>query len=176
MSLKYVLIDYKWASVQIMAHCCQATIPDPNQVIDKVARQYNDVIMSAMASQITDVSFVCLTVCSGADQRRHQSSASLTFLRGIHRWTVDSPHKASNVENVFIWWRHHGRLWRHQATMSFNMHVFPRKIAAIFVFGWNTKRKSILWGHCWTKSFKVSCPFPHDFIPSHRFVCVWLKM
>ena len=70
-----------------MAHCCQATIPDPNQVIDKVARQYNDVIMSAMASQITDVSFVCLTVCSGADQRRHQSSASLTFVRGIHRWT-----------------------------------------------------------------------------------------
>ena len=36
-----------------------------------------DVIMSAMASQITSVSIFCLKVCSGADQRKHQSSASL---------------------------------------------------------------------------------------------------
>ena len=33
------------------------------------------------------------TVCSGADQRKHQSSASLAFLRGIHWWLVNSPHK-----------------------------------------------------------------------------------
>ena len=44
---------------------------------------YSDVIMRAMASQI--VPSVCLTVCSGADQRRHQSSAPLAFERGIHR-------------------------------------------------------------------------------------------
>ena len=36
---------------------------------------------------------VCSTVCSGADQRKHQSSASLAFVGGIHRWLVDSPHK-----------------------------------------------------------------------------------
>ena len=29
---------------------------------------------------------VCSTVCSSADQREHQSSASLGFVRGIHRW------------------------------------------------------------------------------------------
>ena len=46
---------------------------------------YNDVIISVMASQITSVSTVCSTVCSGADQRKHQSSASLAFVRGIHR-------------------------------------------------------------------------------------------
>ena len=34
---------------------------------------YNDVIMGAMASQITGVSIVCLTLCSGADQRKHQT-------------------------------------------------------------------------------------------------------
>ena len=44
----------------------------------------SDVIVSAMASQITGFPIVCLTVCSGADQRKHRSSASLT-----------------------IWWRHH---------------------------------------------------------------------
>ena len=42
--------------------------------------------MSAMASQITDVSNVYSMVCLGADQRILQSSASLAFVRGIHRW------------------------------------------------------------------------------------------
>ena len=54
---------------------------------------YNDVIMSAMASQITSLMVVYLTFYSGADQRKHQSSASLAFVRGIHRWPANSPHK-----------------------------------------------------------------------------------
>ena len=53
---------------------------------------YSDVIMSAMASQIFGVPIVCSTVCSGRTGRKHQSSASLVFVRGIHRWPVDSPH------------------------------------------------------------------------------------
>ena len=62
---------------------------------------YNDVIMSAMAAQITGVSVVCLIVCSGADQRKHKSSASLTFVRGIHRWPVNSPHKGPVTRKMF---------------------------------------------------------------------------
>ena len=42
--------------------------------------------MSTKASQITAVPIVSSTVGSGADQRKHQSSASLAFVRGIHRW------------------------------------------------------------------------------------------
>ena len=57
---------------------------------------YSDAIMSVMASQIIAVSIVCSTVCSGAE--RHQGSASLAFVTGIHRWTMVSPHK-SNAEN-----------------------------------------------------------------------------
>ena len=49
--------------------------------------------MSAMASQITGVSVICSTLCSGADQRKHLKSASLAFVRGIHRWPVNFPHK-----------------------------------------------------------------------------------
>ena len=45
------------------------------------------------------------SVYSGADKRKHQSSESLAFVRGIHRWPVNSPH--SNAENVSIWCRHH---------------------------------------------------------------------
>ena len=71
---------------------------------------YCDVIMFAMASQITSLAIIYSTVYSGADQRKHHSSALLAFVRGIHRWPVNSPQKmASNAENVSIWWRHHGR-------------------------------------------------------------------
>ena len=62
---------------------------------------YSDVILSAIASQITDVSIVYSNVCSGADQRKQQSSASLAFVRGIHRWPVNSPHKGPVTRKLF---------------------------------------------------------------------------
>ena len=43
------------------------------------ACHYSDVIMSAMASQITSLGIVHSTVCSGADQRKYQSFAPLAF-------------------------------------------------------------------------------------------------
>ena len=49
--------------------------------------------MGAMASQTTSLMIIYSTVYSGADQRKHQSPASLAFVRGIHRWPVNSPHK-----------------------------------------------------------------------------------
>ena len=62
---------------------------------------YSAVIMSAIASQITGVSIVCSTVCSCAHQRKHQSSMSQV--------TGGFPsQRASNVENISIWWRHRG--------------------------------------------------------------------
>ena len=54
---------------------------------------YADVIIGAMASQVTSLTIVYSTVYSGADQRKHQISASLAFVRGIHRCPVISPHK-----------------------------------------------------------------------------------
>ena len=62
---------------------------------------YSDVIMGAMVSQIPGVSIVYSTVCSGASQRNHQSSASLVFVRGIHRWPVNSPHKGPVTRKMF---------------------------------------------------------------------------
>ena len=53
--------------------------------------QHYNVIMGAMVSQITGVSFICSAVC--LDEIKHQSSASLAFVRGIHRWPLDSHHK-----------------------------------------------------------------------------------
>ena len=62
---------------------------------------YNDVIMSAMASQSTSLAIVYSTVYSGADQRKHQSSASLAYVRGIHRWPVNSPRKRPVTQKMF---------------------------------------------------------------------------
>ena len=62
---------------------------------------YSDVIMGAMASQITSLAIVYSAVYSGAYQRKHQNSASLAFVRGIHRWPVNSPHKGSVTRKMF---------------------------------------------------------------------------
>ena len=83
----------------------------PHMPVSKIQEQsvehYNGVIMSVMGSQITSLTIVYSTVHSGADQRTHQSSGSLAFVRGIQR----SP--AGNAENVSIWSRHQtGRNYR----------------------------------------------------------------
>ena len=62
---------------------------------------YNDVIMSLIASQITSLTIVYTTVYSDVHQRKHQSSASLAFVRGIHRGPVNSPHKGPVTRKIF---------------------------------------------------------------------------
>ena len=61
--------------------------------VDPRVFHYNDVVMGTIASQMTSLTIVYSTVYSDADQRKHQSSASLAFVRGIHRGPVNSPHK-----------------------------------------------------------------------------------
>ena len=61
---------------------------------------YDDVMMGTKASQITSLMIVYSIVYSDADQGKHQSSASLTFVRGIHRGTVNSPHKWSVTRKI----------------------------------------------------------------------------
>ena len=84
-------VDIKSALVQLIVWC-QALIW-PNH--------YSDVMMGAMAFQITSLTIVYSAVYSGADQRKHQSSASLAFVRGIHRSPVNSPHKCPVMRKRF---------------------------------------------------------------------------
>ena len=49
--------------------------------------------MGTMTSQINSLTIVYSAVYSCADQRKHQSSMSLAFVQGIHRWPVNFPHK-----------------------------------------------------------------------------------
>ena len=80
-----------------------------------------------MASQITAVSIAYSTVCSGTDQRKHQSSTSLALVQGIHRWLVNSLHKRPVTRKMFsFWWRHHDPL---------SSHLFWGKAENILAFG-----------------------------------------
>ena len=67
----------------------------------KIGTHYGDVIMGAIASQITSLTIVYSIVYSDAYQRKHQSSASLAFVRGIHRGPVNSPHKWPVTRKMF---------------------------------------------------------------------------
>ena len=62
---------------------------------------YNDVIIGAIAFQITSLTSVYSTVYSEADHRKHQNSASPAFVRGIHRGPENSPHKWPVTRKMF---------------------------------------------------------------------------
>ena len=70
--------------------------------IEEYCSHYNEVIMSVNASQITSLTIVYWTFYSAADQRKHQGSASLAFVRGIHWWPVNSPHKEPVTWKMFL--------------------------------------------------------------------------
>ena len=57
--------------------------------------------MTTMASQITSLAIIYSTVYSGADERKHQSPASLAVVRGIPRWPMNSPHKGPVTRKMF---------------------------------------------------------------------------
>ena len=62
---------------------------------------YSYVIMGDISSQVTSLAIVHSTVYSGTNQRKHQSSASLAFVRGNHRRPVNSPHKWPATRKIF---------------------------------------------------------------------------
>ena len=70
-------------------------------VFNFLIMHYDDVIMSTIASQITSLTIVYSTVYSGADQSKHQSSASLAFVWGIQLEPVNSPHKWPVTRKMF---------------------------------------------------------------------------
>ena len=67
--------------------------------------QYSDVKMDTKVSQITSLAIVHSTVYSGADQKNIKTPG---ICEGNSPVTGEFPtQRASNAENVSIWWRHH---------------------------------------------------------------------
>ena len=65
------------------------------------SNHYNDVMMGAITSQITNLTIVYSTVYTDADLRKHQSSASLAFVRGTHRGPMNSTQKWPITRKIF---------------------------------------------------------------------------
>ena len=83
----------------MLSHVCYIRIKEFDNANQR--NHYDDVIMSEIASQITSLTIVYSTVHSGADQSKHQSSASLAFVWEIHRWPVNFPHKWPVTRKIF---------------------------------------------------------------------------
>ena len=109
---------------------------------------YNDVIMDPIASQITSLTIAYSVVYSDADQRKHQSSASLAFVRGIHRGPVNSPHKWPVTRKMFpfddvimpLMCSVHRSKWNHSPSLVTPDPATDNAWASIYM--WN-----LLWRH-----------------------------
>ena len=135
---------------------------------------YNDVIMGAIASQTTSLTIVFSIVYLGTDQRKHQSSVPLAFVRGIHRRPM-----TSNAENVSIWRRHHDKNvikvikvasyeTINQIIYAINIQLFCHRASQVWydlMFSWITIMKRV---SC--KSHD-GCTIHHEWLPANR--CVW---
>ena len=139
-------VHLKWSSVKWRHFVSASMVKNGTCRLTAIAEaiilvpwyHYSDAIMGMMASQITSLTIVYLTVHSGTDQRKHQSSASLAFVWEIHRWPVNFPHKWPVTRKMFpfddvIMWRSDTRrvvpIWvsrmaiRIQGTRSLNRDV-----------------------------------------------------
>ena len=92
---------FPWTSLITNQHWFRWQLGAVRQQAITWSNHYDDVIMMAIASQITSLTIVYSAVYSGAHQRKHQSSASLAFVWGIHRGPVNSPHKWPVTRKMF---------------------------------------------------------------------------
>ena len=76
--------------------------------VNQAILRYNDVIMSAMASQIISMTIVYSNVYSRCRSKKTSQLRVTGLCEGNSPVTGEFPaQRASNAENVSIWWRHH---------------------------------------------------------------------
>ena len=145
---------------------------------------YSDVIMRLMASQITGMSIVYSTVCSGEDQRKHQSSASLAFVRVIHRWLINSPHKGPITRKMFpfdyvivilswVIFTPSSHIWRISSLPS-NHSIYQKSKSRVGLFNCALSQFMIIGWICWI-CFKIDSALNRQ---SERFACTvqWTEL
>ena len=122
--------------------------------------RYNNVIMGAIASQVTSHTIVYSTVYSDADQIKHQSSVSLAFVRGIHRGPVNSPHKWPETQKM-------------SSVHDVIMKIIDRVIKAPHCILYAMPHYLVRSPHLWWASLhggRVSCIIQQKY---YSAICVW---
>ena len=133
---------------------------------------HSDAITSAMASQITGVSIVYSVV----HQRKHQSFASLAFVRGIHRWPMESPHKGQWRQKRFHLMT---SSWSHQPPHFFSRNDHPDtkwtnyQITSLTIHKFNTLEPRQNGRHFGDAIFKFIFPNENIWIPIKNFTEVY---
>ena len=161
---------------------------EPSAFYTASCRLYSsDVIISTMASQITSLRIVYSTVYSGADQRKHQSSASLAFERRIHRWPVNSPHQRpvmrkmfpfdDIIMNIFIKNIVTGNYSNERLILHLNVEIncdFLEHMEFQSLYNHKKKWQTVAGGQCWEKKISFSWWLNHlqlSLYQHSRWVC-----
>ena len=105
MSLLFIILLSQNSEWALWLKCLAAGFT-PTDMLDNPTSylpsfHHSDVIMRTMTSQIMCLTLVYSTVYSDTDQRKHQSSESLAFVWGIHRWLVNYSHKGPITQKLF---------------------------------------------------------------------------
>ena len=101
---------------------------------------YNDVIMSAMASQITSPTIVYSTVYSRRRSKKTSKLRVTALCEGNSPVTGELPEEmANNAENVTIWWRHHQHSYVWNAYLE-DGHLWSKDSSHYFIH-WKHVRK-----------------------------------
>ena len=120
---------------------------------------YNDIIMGAVASQITSLTIFYSAVYSDADQRKHQKILVNGLCAGNSPVTGEFPAQMANdAENVSIWWRHH------VMRMSMTMTEIFLSFFAGYSFASIYKGARIRVIVCIFSSITIPCTFSHIYM------------
>ena len=141
--------------------------------------------MGAIASQIASLAIVYSAVYSDADQRKHQSSASLAFVRGIHRGPVNSPHKWPVTRKMFPFDDviRNGKIWNHPDWRKASFNFINCSFILIFIWGqmvWNYHVCTVIVVKTDLKThqeipipLRFINPIPNSVSSDTDCVCVW---
>ena len=128
--------------------------------------------MGTIASQITSLTIVYSTVYSDADQRKHQSSASLAFVPGIQRWPVNSQHKwpvmrkKFPLDDVIMFWASNHSPDRRLTARS---HEISKPLDLVLNFSNSSEIWQVSRQYCYQDTSKTSQWYDHYNIQSHSF-------
>ena len=142
---------------------------------------YIDVMMTTMATQITSLVVVYWIVYSGANQRKPQSSASLAFVRGIHRRPVNSAHKGPVTrkmipfDDVIVWYQNPLHIGQH---IPWSVHSFAVRSFAVVRYLFTVDSLTLFWhthGYCFTAKKKVYPVGKLDMKPMSIRILIWWR-
>ena len=128
-------------------------------------KHFNDVIMNAMASQTTGVSIVYSTVCWSVDKKKTAKLHVTGLCEGNSPMTGEFPaQRASNAENAFIRWRHHGFFLYMMGQLTNDLIIIRR------VMKWDSRGNSFLkvtdnWSVAASWTRKINMPRYEFIIP-----------